>query len=394
MNKPLQSQFAFIIAGGGMAGLSLAYYLSKSSLGDVPILIIDQFPKNKNDKTWCYWSDCTEEFDHIAEKSWDFLWFHSQSNQSKLLNINPFQYRKINSGDWYEEVNKALSTMPNIQFIEAKIHSFFYRGVDVGVSTDQGDFYASQKVFDSISPFKCDYENSKHIKQHFLGWTIESHFPVFKQESADLFDFRVAFDVECEFMYVLPTSPKKALFEYTFFSGKIRDKNYYRDKLKAYLLAYYGFGEDDYDLLEEEYGVIPMRPLEENAQNLHAKLIKIGTSGGFVKSTTGYSFLRTQRILKELVLNLETKNHKAFVLKEFRFKKWLDNVFLQVLIDQKIAGSKVFEALFFKNSPQKMLRFLDEKTSLREDLSLMLTVPTYPFLSAAIKLFLKGNKLP
>ena len=394
MNKPVQSQFAFIIAGGGMAGLSLAYYLSKSSLGDVPILIIDQFPKNKNDKTWCYWSDCTEEFDHIAEKSWDSLWFHSQSNQSKLLNINPFQYRKINSGDWYEEVNKALSTMPNIQFIEAKIHSFFYRGVDVGVSTDQGDFYASQKVFDSISPFKCDYENSKHIKQHFLGWTIESHFPVFKQESADLFDFRVAFDVECEFMYVLPTSPKKALFEYTFFSGKIRDKNYYRDKLKAYLLAYYGFGEDDYDLLEEEYGVIPMRPMEEQTQNLHAKLIKIGTSGGFVKSTTGYSFLRTQRILKELVLNLETKNHKAFVLKEFRFKKWLDNVFLQVLIDQKIAGSKVFESLFFKNSPQKMLRFLEEKTSLREDLSLMLTVPTYPFLSAAIKLFLKGNKLP
>ena len=394
MNKPVQSQFAFIIAGGGMAGLSLAYYLSKSSLGDVPILIIDQFPKNKNDKTWCYWSDCTEEFDHIAEKSWDSLWFHSQSNQSKLLNINPFQYRKINSGDWYEEVNKALSTKPNIQFIEAKIHSFFYRGVDVGVSTDQGDFYASQKVFDSISPFKCDYENYKHIKQHFLGWTIESHFPVFKQESADLFDFRVAFDVECEFMYVLPTSPKKALFEYTFFSGKIRDKNYYRDKLKAYLLAYYGFGEDDYDLLEEEYGVIPMRPMEEQTQNLHAKLIKIGTSGGFVKSTTGYSFLRTQRILKELVLNLETKNHKAFVLKEFRFKKWLDNVFLQVLIDQKIAGSKVFEALFFKNSPQKMLRFLDEKTSLREDLSLMLTVPTYPFLSAAIKLFFKGNKLP
>jgi lycopene beta-cyclase len=137
-----------------------------------------------------------------------------------------------------------------------------------------------------------------------------------------------------------------------------------------------------------------MRPLEENAQNLHAKLIKIGTSGGFVKSTTGYSFLRTQHTLKELVANLETKNHKAFVLKEFRFKKWMDKVFLQVFIDQKIAGSKVFEALFFKNSPQKILRFLEEKTSLREDLSLMFTVPTLPFVSAAVKLFFKGNKLP
>jgi hypothetical protein len=145
-------------------------------------------------------------------------------------------------------VNKQLATKPNIQFLDAKIHSFFYEGVDVCVSTDQGDFHASQKVFDSISPFACDFENPKHIKQHFLGWTIESHFPVFKQDSADLFDFRVAFDLECEFMYVLPTSPKKALFEYTFFSGKLRDKIYYRDKLKAYLLAYYGFGEDEYNL--------------------------------------------------------------------------------------------------------------------------------------------------
>jgi hypothetical protein len=41
-----------------------------------------------------------------------------------------------------------------------------------------------------------------------------------------------------------------------------------------------------------------------------------------------------------------------------------------------------------------MFRFLEEKSSLREDLSIMLTVPTYPFLAAAVKLFFKGNKLP
>jgi lycopene beta-cyclase len=394
MNRPKQSEFAYIIAGGGMAGLSLAYYLSKSALGDLPILIIDQFPKNKNDKTWCYWSDKTEEFDKIAEKSWDSLWFHSHSNQSKSLKINPFQYRKINSGDWYAYIKKELALKPNIQFLEANIQSFLYKGLTVVVGTDRGEFHAVQKVFDSISLFECDIENPQHIKQHFLGWTIESHFPIFKEESADLFDFRVALDLECEFMYVLPTSPRKALFEYTFFSGKLRDKDFYRAKLRAYLLAYYGFGEDDYDLQEEEYGVIPMRPMEGNLQNLHAKLIKIGTSGGFVKSTTGYSFLRTQHILKELVSNLEFKKYKSLVLQEQRFKNWLDKVFLQVLIDQKIAGSKVFEALFFKNSPQKMLRFLEEKTSISEDLSLMLSVPMYPFLSAAIKLFLKGNKLP
>lgn len=71
--------------------------------------------------------------------------------------------------------------------------------------------------------------------------------------------------------------------------------------------------------------------------------------------------MRTQHTLKELVANLEAKNFKALVLKELQFKKWLDKVFLQVFIDQKIAGSKVFESLFFKNSPQKMLRFWKRK---------------------------------
>lgn len=394
MKKPSQTDFAYIIAGGGMAGLSLAYYLSKSILGDLPILIIDQFHKEKNDKTWCYWSDKPEEFDKIVEKSYDSLWFHSQNNQSKLLEIYPFQYRKINSSDWYAFVKLELSKKSNIQFLKTKIEGFFYEGIRSGVQTELGNFYASQKIFDSVSAFECDLENPKHIKQHFLGWTIKSHFPIFKHETADLFDFRVAAGRECEFMYVLPVSPKKALFEYTFFSGKLRDKSHYRDKLKAYLLAYYNFGEDDYDLLEEEYGIIPMRPLEKNSQNLHAKIIKIGTSGGFVKSTTGYSFLRTQHILKAMVGNLETRQYGNTLIKSLTFKRWLDKVFLQVLIDQKIPGSNVFENLFFKNSPQKMFRFLEENSSFKEDLSLMLTVPTLPFLSAAIKLFLHGNRLP
>jgi dolichol-phosphate mannosyltransferase len=33
----------------------------------------------------------------------------------------------------------------------------------VVVGKDQGDFHASQKVFDRISPFACDFENHNHI---------------------------------------------------------------------------------------------------------------------------------------------------------------------------------------------------------------------------------------
>jgi thioredoxin reductase len=55
MYQEHRKQFDFIIAGGGLAGLSLAYYLSQSSLENAKILIIDQSEKKENDKTWCFW---------------------------------------------------------------------------------------------------------------------------------------------------------------------------------------------------------------------------------------------------------------------------------------------------------------------------------------------------
>jgi lycopene beta-cyclase len=95
-----------------------------------------------------------------------------------------------------------------------------------------------------------------------------------------------------------------------------------------------------------------------------------------------------------MVQQLALKNFNGLVVPENKFKSWLDKVLLQVLIDQKVAGNEVFEALFRKNSPQKILRFLAEKSTWQEDLSLMTTVPTWPFLRAAISLAWRKNELP
>ena len=377
-----------------MSGLSLAYYLTQCTLKEESILIISQeelgFPK----KTWCYWSDEAETFDKIAEKSWQHLWFHEANVTSHLLAIQPFTYSKISSATWVAYVVEELQKHPNVHFLKANIHQFSYAGCGSTVHTSRGEFHATQKIFDSITPILCEPTNEKHVKQHFLGWVIKSHFPIFKDESAHLFDFRVAFEKECEFMYVLPTSNREALFEYTYFSGKIRSKEQYREKIKNYLLAYYNLTQDEYDLIEEEFGIIPMRPSQLPAQYLHDKIVRIGTSGGFVKPSTGYSFLRTQHLLSDLVKQLETKNWNGLIIPQNRFKNWLDKVLLQVLIDQNIAGNEVFEALFRKNHPQKMLRFLDEKTTWKEDLGIMTTVPTLPFVRAVIALAWRKNELP
>jgi lycopene beta-cyclase len=380
---PAYREYDFILAGGGMAGLSFAYYLSQSSLGDKRILIIDR--GIRNEQTFCYWNSDSGEFDFLAEKSWDSLYFHSARPSSLKLSIAPYSYRKINGSAWFSHIESELLKHQNIHYLAAEIQSINYQGLGSTITTSGGTFYASEKIIDSFSPFPCENDNTNHLKQHFLGWVVECNFNNFETDTAHLFDFRVAFGTECEFMYVLPTSPRKALFEYTFFSTALREPDYYRDKIKSYLFAYYGLTEDDYLLKEEESGVIPMRNNPNKPENLYQKNLKIGTSGGFVKSTTGYSFYRTQKFCKDLVAALEKGPSATLVIPVNPWKIWLDEVFLQVLIDQKIAGSKVFESLFYNNKPALMLKFLQEETSWKEDLRLMWSVPTFPFIRAALK---------
>jgi lycopene beta-cyclase len=380
---PAYREYDFILAGGGMAGLSFAYYLSQSSLSSRRILIIDR--GIRNEQTFCYWNSDSSEFDFLAEKSWDSLYFHSARPSSLKIAIEPYSYRKINGNAWFSFIEAELSKHSNIHYLAAEIQSIAYQGLGSSVKTSDGDYYATEKIIDSFSPFPCENDNPQHLKQHFLGWVVECNFNNFETDAAHLFDFRVAFGNECEFMYVLPTSPRKALFEYTFFSTTLREPDYYRDKIKSYLFAYYGLTEDDYLLKEEESGVIPMRNNPNKIENLYQKHLKIGTTGGFVKSTTGYSFYRTQKFCKDLVAGLEKGPSSSLIIPVNPWKIWLDEVFLRVLIDQKIAGSKVFETLFYNNKPSLLLKFLQEETSWKEDLRLMWSVPTFPFVRAALK---------
>jgi len=43
--------------------------------------------------------------------------------------------------------------------------------------------------------------------------------------------------------------------------------------------------------------------------------------------------------------------------------------------------------LFAKNNPVQVLRFLDNESTLREELKIISTLPTLPFLKAALKEF-------
>ncbi|HWN88777.1 MAG TPA: hypothetical protein VNM35_06935, partial [Chitinophagaceae bacterium] len=62
-----------------------------------------------------------------------------------------------------------------------------------------------------------------------------------------------------------------------------------------------------------------------------------------------------------------------------------DKVLLDVLHNKRVTARDIFTSLFKKNKPQQVLKFLDNESSLKEELKIISTLPTFPFLKAALK---------
>ncbi len=367
-----------------MAGLSLAFYLDESRLRDKRILIVDRDAKDKNDHTWCFWETTEGAFERIVFRKWNGVRFHGTDNFSKFLDLGEYVYKMIRAADFYEFVFEKIRQNPNITFLQADIKKI----ENAQVLTDKGVFTAKEFVFDSFTRKSYDNPKYQNLWQHFKGWLVEAEKPVFKPNEPTLFDFRVEQKNECRFAYILPFSETKALIEFTVFSSNILEPNEYDFYLREYIREVLRI--EKYEILETEAGVIPMSD-EPHEENPAPQIFRIGTAGGYVKSSTGYSFQRTQRRLRKLVESLEIQDTKIQNPKSKiqNRKSYLDSVLLNVLLTKKHAADDVFTRLFSRNAPALVLKFLDEDTIFAEDLKIMKSVPRAAFAKAAAEIAAK-----
>ena len=226
-------------------------------------------------------------------------------------------------------------------------------------------------------------ENS--LLQHFKGWVIKTKNNHFDDTTGTLMDFRLDQKNGVTFMYVLPTSPTEALVEYTLFSPALLDKQIYKEELRSYIKDYLKI--DDYEIIHEEFGVIPMSLAEfYQSTGPQSRIINIGTAGGFTKASSGYTFQFIQKNSKSIVDKL--KVGKAPIQKQtFRDKmfQWYDYTLLDVLLSNKMTGKAVFSAMFKKLPAEKILLFLNNESSVLDELKIVSSLPIMPFLTSGIK---------
>jgi lycopene beta-cyclase len=379
-----KKHYDYIITGAGCAGLSLLLrILQEPNLQQKSILLIDNNAKKSNDRTWCFWENKPNFFEHLVHHQWQNLLFQT-SNKKIPLNINPYTYKMIRGLDFYNYAFATIAKHSNVTVLHANVDYINSNSSHAFVIANNTTYY-SNYVFNSIifEEDKIQFSNSKSYKllQHFKGWVIQTTEPIFNDNQAYFMDFRVPQNHDTTFVYVLPTSSTTALVEYTFFNHQLLPNNEAYDiLLNEYLLTFWNL--KNYSILEEEYGIIPMTNYTFSSKK--GFVINIGTAGGYTKPSSGYTFTFIQKNTAGIVQKLINNQPPILAAHSKKFL-WYDATLLNVLSNKKMNGDKIFEYMFSKLPASLVLKFLDNETSIWEDIKILNSVPTSIFFKAAMQ---------
>ena len=350
-------EFDYVIIGGGCSGLSLAYELEiHKKLENKTLAIIDPRNDYKRDKTWSFWKVINHNFDDCIKKSWNNFSIKTFNN-FKDIKCDNFPYQSIDSELFYKKINDVLKENKNINF---------YKNIK-DINTD------NSFIFNSVPSFKIDKNN---IWQHFHGIEIETQDSFFDDTIINLMDFNCDQRNNVHFFYTLPFRDNKALIETTWLSkdndNSLKD---YDNQIKDYINNQLRL--KNYKVTYTEEGSIPMfYPNNVKEKNK----INIGTAGGMTRLSTGYTFLNIQDQSKYIRENIENiKNVNIFEIE--RKYQLLDKIFLSVLKRHPQEMPDIFFKMF-SVPPNSIIKFLSNKSSFLDDLSIIFKMPKWMFIKA------------
>ncbi len=373
---PGEKDYDFIIAGAGMAGLSLAYRLPK----EARVLLIDRDDAARMERTWCFWERGDGPFEMAIYRQWDSIYVHG-TGLSERFEIAPYRYKMLRGQDFYSFMNRWLVTQPQIHFQRGNLERLDGSG-DGATAWVDGEAYRAPWIFNSALRPATQSTKFHSLLQHFKGWMVRTSSDAFDASTATFMDFRTPQTNDTRFVYVLPLDAQTALVEFTVFSPALLDEADYDAGLRGYIRDHLHL--TDYAILETEFGVIPMT--DAPFPRLHApRVMNIGIAGGRAKASTGYTFQRVQRQADAIVKSLLETGSPLYPVPTFNRHDLMDSIYLNVLLNHREPGSRFFTELFRHNNAVSVLKFLDEGSTLLEDLRLMSSVNIPVFTRAALE---------
>jgi lycopene beta-cyclase len=377
-----------IVLGGGLAGLSLAERLAASGAGAPRTVVVEARDAYHDDRTWCFWRPGTHRYEALVSHSWDRCAVR-HAGREKLLDCARTPYQMIPSAAFYEHAQAAIETSPRTTLeLGCRIEGDPVR-TSVGWSVELGDgrvLHASH-VVDTRPPRTLP---PSILWQSFVGDVVITERDVFEPGVAVLMDFDEDHALGVRFVYVLPTSARRALVETTVFGPSPLGPDALRGRQDQELRARLegcGFAVE-----RTEHGVLPMGHASAPQGD---GCVRAGLFWGGARASTGYAFLRVQTWADTCAESLMHGMGPCAPRPDPWLRRAMDEVFLRVLRARPEKGGEFLLRLFERADPAHVIRFLGDRGGLGDAWAMIRALPPGPFLrqawSAALRTPCRGG---
>ncbi len=371
----MSEHYDYVIAGAGLAGRSLAYFLSRDERTSRRRILLIESPDEYPHRTLSYWTDGEPPLGLASGAAYRRLRISTGSTE-ETYDLRKYAVRVTSSREVFAAMDPHLQGNDSLVWVTGRVGSVRGGRRSAKVTLEDGRRFTADYVFDST--FSPEGLRPK-LMMHGEGWHIAAPSPVFDVDTATLFDFRTSSKDAVRFFYVLPRSASEALVEVTHLSPRAAPAGIdYAKELTDYLEQVWHL--HDFRVAATEGGTIPLalrppRPV--------GRVIPIGTRSGIVKATTGFGFTRILDQSRQLSESLAAGRSPAYTRSALRFRAY-DKPVIGMWRHRPSKAAGFMASTFAANDADTVLRFLSERTTLTEERAIAGTMPVRELLDPAI----------
>jgi lycopene beta-cyclase len=383
-NAVMSKEYDLVIAGAGLAGLSLAAELAAPELAHLRIALIEPRSRYVRDRTWSFWDvpdALPARWRHVAHARWK-QWRVSYEDRAAVRE-GEMAYASVRADAFYEQALRDVAKASHIHWLkETGVEQVRMQPEGIEIVTSAGEQLRAKIFFDSRPPALAQ----GGWVQQFKGWEITSREPCFDPQCLDLMAFEQT-PQGMHFIYCLPYNATQALVESTWIKRANRQDNGEAELREALAKRW---ACTDFEITFREQGALPLWP---SMPPTPANVVRIGRAGGALRASTGYAFCASLHQSEKLAISLsahvrsggQLQAWQAPVFKNSALDDWMDQVLFRVLERDWQQAPRYFVDLFERVPADVLTRFLHGASSWQDRLAVMRALPPAPFLRAAAK---------
>jgi lycopene beta-cyclase len=369
-----------VIVGAGLSGTLTALRLAGSEwIRDHRVLLVDRETDPLARRAWGYWS--TDPVVPGADEcQWARLLLHDR-RRTVEVHLHEYRYRRLGGELLAGVLRRTMATPPTVMPVTATVVAVDDpdpAGAPV-VRFSDGSRVTAGHVLDSTRSLLAPPTSAT---LSFVGSSAGSaEHPVPGSGAVTLMDLRIPQQDAVRFVYVIPGADGRGLVELTSFNPRGG--------------ASEGLERDLHDWIATRIGPAAAdaaRPVERSTYPLVHRgnrrvaphTLLMGRRAGVLGAATGYGVIPIDADARAVAASLTARGHPFATPGTMIRRRWLDDVFLEVMARDPAAIRRTYMDIFQRNDGDDVLRFLNGDADATTTAALIATMPKTPFLTAAM----------